>query len=544
MPQFITFRHSARIADVILSQNYEKAMHQSLKKFRQYEFGFILFAFVFYVVRRLFIMAHEFDWDITVAEEGHFIPKHIIWRDLASYNHELNTIFPTIAAAVLFFTAWYFFHYEAFPRWKATDPKEKSIFYTCIAATVVFVFGSVFIYSSMKLFWRFRYDDFSQVVGFKVFSLFRKLHLVTNTYAGIVVILLYEAIAQLYYHTKGLYEKHQQPKHRFFSYFILIISILCIVFWMAFGTIANLVVNGTGTFYSMIIIILSIGSHILFYSLIIPYYSKLDYNKLDNILYAFFGFCSYILLGIVVFATFIFVSHDADLYFGLYIIPNLLGIITALLRWAFFAEKQSFEVKISQKSAELSHLRSQINPHFLFNALNTLYSVSLKENAERTSDGIQKLGDMMRFMLHENHQDRIPLSKEIEYLNNYIAIQRMRIDENHEIEIKINIQQPENEIFIAPMLLNPFIENAFKHGISFRNPSWIYITLTYDSQKLYFKVHNSTHPKNERDTEQENHGIGLENVKKRLELIYPNRHTLDIQVSDNDYFVSLILGIY
>ena len=121
----------------------------------------------------------------------------------------------------------------------------------------------------------------------------------------------------------------------------------------------------------------------------------------------------------------------------------------------------------------------------------------------------------------------------------------MRIDENHDVEIKINIQQSEREIFIAPMLLNPFIENAFKHGISFRNPSWIYITLTYDAQKLYFKVHNSLHPKTDIDElESENNGIGLENVRKRLELIYPNRHTLDIQASDNDYFVSLILGIY
>jgi LytS/YehU family sensor histidine kinase len=94
------------------------------------------------------------------------------------------------------------------------------------------------------------------------------------------------------------------------------------------------------------------------------------------------------------------------------------------------------------------------------------------------------------------------------------------------------------------MLLNPFVENAFKHGISFRSPSWIYITLTHDAQKLYFKVHNSLHLKNEVDLESESNGIGLENVKKRLDLIYPNRHTLDIQASNNDYFVSLVLGIY
>ncbi|MBC8110846.1 MAG: sensor protein lytS, partial [Verrucomicrobia bacterium] len=88
---------------------------------------------------------------------------------------------------------------------------------------------------------------------------------------------------------------------------------------------------------------------------------------------------------------------------------------------------------------------------------------------------------------------------------------------------------------------NPFVENAFKHGISFRNPSWIYITLTLDSQKIYFKVHNSLHSKQESDPEENKSGVGLENVKKRLDLIYPNRHTLEIQESEQDYFVSLTL---
>ncbi|MBK9490910.1 MAG: histidine kinase [Haliscomenobacter sp.] len=106
-------------------------------------------------------------------------------------------------------------------------------------------------------------------------------------------------------------------------------------------------------------------------------------------------------------------------------------------------------------------LRAQINPHFLFNALNTLYAIAMKENSEKTADGIQKLGDMMRFMLHENHQNRIPLAKEIEYLHNLISIQELRLDENQQIELKINLQNPDREVFIAPMLLNPFGENAF-----------------------------------------------------------------------------------
>jgi two-component system, LytTR family, sensor kinase len=236
------------------------------------------------------------------------------------------------------------------------------------------------------------------------------------------------------------------------------------------------------------------------------------------------------------------VSELIAAIFALILILTL-GIISAYLRWSLQSEKLQLQTQVSQTSAELSSLRAQINPHFLFNALNTLYAIAMKENSEKTADGIQKLGDMMRFMLQENHQSRIPLAKEIEYLQNFIDIQRMRLDENQEIDLKINLQQTDREVFIAPMLLNPLVENAFKHGISFRSASWIYITLTHDPSRIFFKVHNSYHPKAEEDPEKDSHGIGLENVKKRLELLYPGRHQFDVQASENDYFVSLILKI-
>ncbi|WP_421795637.1 sensor histidine kinase [Haliscomenobacter sp.] len=207
------------------------------------------------------------------------------------------------------------------------------------------------------------------------------------------------------------------------------------------------------------------------------------------------------------------------------------------------SEKRTFLTEVSQTSAELGALRAQINPHFLFNALNTLYAIAMKENSEKTADGIQKLGDMMRFMLQENHQNRIPLAKEIEYLHNLIEIQQLRLDDNQQIDLKINLQNPDREVFIAPMLLNPLVENAFKHGISFRNASWIYITLTHDPEHIFFKVHNSYHPKSELDPEKDSHGIGLDNVRKRLDLLYPDKHQFSIQVSEHDYFVSLILTI-
>jgi LytS/YehU family sensor histidine kinase len=224
-----------------------------------------------------------------------------------------------------------------------------------------------------------------------------------------------------------------------------------------------------------------------------------------------------------------------------------LAVVAGLIGWLWRARRQRQAERkawqVEKEDLEKRALRLQMNPHFLFNALNTLYAIAMKENSEKTADGIQKLGDMMRFMLQENHQNRIPLAKEIEYLHNLIDIQQLRLDDTQQIDLKINLQNPDREVFIAPMLLNPLVENAFKHGISFRNASWIYITLTHDPEHIFFKVHNSYHPKNELDPEKDSHGIGLDNVRKRLELLYPDKHEFSIQVSEHDYFVSLILTI-
>lgn len=210
--------------------------------------------------------------------------------------------------------------------------------------------------------------------------------------------------------------------------------------------------------------------------------------------------------------------------------------------------KQKDEVLVLEKalgrsSANLDFLRSQINPHFLFNALNTLYGTALQENAPRTSEGVQKLGDMMRFMLHENHQEKIELSKEVGYLQNYIALQRLRIQESDDIKIAVNIAEDECDHPIAPMLLIPFVENAFKHGISLRNRSWIVVSLSCDAGHIYFDAYNSVHVKPENDPEKTSLGIGLNNVKNRLALLYPRKHELSIRQTATEFFVHLTIEI-
>lgn len=206
---------------------------------------------------------------------------------------------------------------------------------------------------------------------------------------------------------------------------------------------------------------------------------------------------------------------------------------------SFLSEINTLSYRVDQGSANLSFLRSQINPHFLFNALNTLYGTALQENAERTSEGIQKLGDMMRFMLHENNQDKIPVEREKEYLVNYVDLQLLRIKEHENIDIIFSYGQETCSGEIAPMLLIPFVENAFKHGISLQKKSWVKISLRCLSGSVHLDVNNSIHRSITDDPEKKASGIGLENVRQRLNLLYPGKHELVIRENELEYFVHL-----
>ncbi len=221
--------------------------------------------------------------------------------------------------------------------------------------------------------------------------------------------------------------------------------------------------------------------------------------------------------------------------------------VTPITWWYYQTNKDKIlqlrvvEKELVKSKADIQFLRSQINPHFLFNVLNTLYGTALQENAGRTAEGIQKLGDMMRFMLHENNADFIEMNKETEYLKNYIALQKLRTQSSPDIVIEDNIHEQNCNHKIAPMLLIPFVENAFKHGISLNEPSWIKINLECDEKNIFFQVHNSMHEKKDNDTEKERSGIGLKNVMKRLILIYGGRHQISVNADGKEFFVKLAI---
>lgn len=220
----------------------------------------------------------------------------------------------------------------------------------------------------------------------------------------------------------------------------------------------------------------------------------------------------------------------------------------ALWVWYHYQQKQKgsvkvLEQKLGQSTAQLDQLRAQINPHFLFNALNTVYGLALSENADKTSDSIEKISEMMRFMLRQNQEENISLEKDLDYLKNYMGIQQMRLGNNPEIELSMEIPgEISPTLSIAPMLLIPFVENAFKHGISLQSHSFIRLNIQIEGNKLVFSLKNSTHDRIWLDDpEKNNHGIGMSNVKQRLALLYPDRHLLSVKEEEHVYNVDLTI---
>ncbi|WP_052272839.1 sensor histidine kinase [Flavihumibacter solisilvae] len=247
------------------------------------------------------------------------------------------------------------------------------------------------------------------------------------------------------------------------------------------------------------------------------------------------------------FATVVYGGSNKMLHFSLYWL--LLVLILTPLCWIIYQYRRDgvlqlkgLQKDLARRTSDLQFLRSQINPHFLFNALNTLHGTAWKEGSEQTAVGIQMLGDMMRFMLQENNLDAIPMEKELGYLRNYIALQKMRIPGNANIVVEDNIEEARCQRQIAPMLLIPFVENAFKHGIRFEEKSWVSIDLNCENDRIVFEVRNSLHPGRADNMEKDHSGIGLKNVKERLRILYPGQYSLKLTETEAEFVATLIIN--
>jgi two-component system, LytTR family, sensor kinase len=201
----------------------------------------------------------------------------------------------------------------------------------------------------------------------------------------------------------------------------------------------------------------------------------------------------------------------------------------------FSNEKQRKEMETQKLAAELSFLKSQINPHFFFNTLNSIYSLAISKS-DKTPEAIIKLSELMRFIIYESEKDMVPLRRELEYINNYVELQKLRLMSN--ISVRYHVEGDINHKRIEPLLLLPFIENAFKHGIDATKNCVIGIKVKISVTDLMLIVENPV-VKPSMKEDRENPGIGLANSKKRLELIYGEKHTLNISQTGNIFKIEL-----
>lgn len=224
-----------------------------------------------------------------------------------------------------------------------------------------------------------------------------------------------------------------------------------------------------------------------------------------------------------------------------FLLLGILGLAAAIQFLSFTIQQQRriHALEAEKLKSELSFLRGQINPHFLFNIFNNLYSMATRSGQEELAKGLSGMAGLMRYLTYESNVPFVSLEKEVRLIESYIELQRLRIGDTAEALVNFKTEGELDRNFVAPVLLLPLVENAFKHGHTPGYTTVIKIYLKVATNQLQFEVRNKMHV----DTSILNGGIGLDNLKKRLENIYPNNHHLDIH-SEKDFFkVNLLINL-
>lgn len=204
------------------------------------------------------------------------------------------------------------------------------------------------------------------------------------------------------------------------------------------------------------------------------------------------------------------------------------------------SDRLAKEKETENLKTELSFLRSQVSPHFMFNVLNNMVALARK-NSEQLEPSLIKLSSLMRYMLYEADEEKVSLEKEIEYLQSYIDLQQQRFGKK--VEVNVSMQQLDGSYEIEPMLLIPFVENAFKHGTGMIKCAQIDVDLSIKNGILYFSVRNKYNAEAE-EAKDKTSGIGLTNVKRRLKLLYGQNHSLLVTKKDDWFVTSLQLKLH
>ncbi len=295
-----------------------------------------------------------------------------------------------------------------------------------------------------------------------------------------------------------------------------------------------------------------ISSLVLVFTLLIAFYYFNIYILIPTYLarqkigqYAL-SVCAYLVVFFCLVSLSIFFSvgnmfHPLGFYINTLLLFSIVFIASStgniIIRW-YTSEKNKKEIEHQKTLAELAFLKAQINPHFLFNTLNNIYWLAMQKS-EKTPDAIIKLSSMMRYVLNEAKQDTVALENEIEYINKYIDLQKMRF--TNEVKIDYVLSGYYHALKIAPLLLIPYIENAFKFGVGTQGESTICIFIAVDDGKLILTTSNKINNKD--NIVEESNGIGLANTKQRLNLFYANKYSLLVNAEEDIYKVQLEINL-
>lgn len=219
------------------------------------------------------------------------------------------------------------------------------------------------------------------------------------------------------------------------------------------------------------------------------------------------------------------------------LVSVVMGTIIQVYQKWIQDENRRQEIESQKNKTELESLKNQLNPHFLFNSLNSIYSLSVKKSDD-TPEAIIMLSELMRYMLYKANKNTVLLNEELAYIENYLQLQRLRIANNE--NVRINIRGNISAQKISPLLFISYIENAFKYGTDYSGNTFVSIDISVKDNELQFTCTNLI---GSRTTDENNSGIGLENTKSRLLLLYPNKHSLTISEENNKFTVNLALTL-
>lgn len=311
-------------------------------------------------------------------------------------------------------------------------------------------------------------------------------------------------------------------QHKLVAYKVLGLSV-CLILMVVIDSYFNIPDN-PGTIF--LLVTLWLGLFYLFIPKFFTKYQRYIIGVYAIILLYFF----YVRLSAISFED--YVSNDKETAFALFFLP----IPFLILVWVYDQWKWLKTLKADKSKAELELLKTQINPHFFFNTLNNLYSLTVK-HSDKAPEVILKLSEMMRYTIYEGKKEFVPLREEVTYLENYIELHKIRYQKKVNIEFSHSIEQ---EVKVAPLLFIILLENALKHGVeSLTDSAYVKIDLISSNRHIRFSIENNYEPLEINESK----GIGLENLKRRLELIYPKTHELNIHKTASTFAVDLKISL-